>query len=159
MFLDLISFYVAHEEIYLTPSQYQLDYPITVCKMIVDQYSEQLIEQDLSLYPTYCSMLVSLYRMIDEMSISYPYIQKGLQYCQKEELLSLISSFYLHLVVYEKSQNNEEQALMYFYESLYLFKLQNKSPEFYKNFNYFINKHQLNINPELVTKYLPMPLN
>lgn len=159
IFLDLILFYAAHEEIYLKPSQYQLDYPITVCKIIIDQYVTELIEQDLSLYPTYCSMLVSLYRMLDNLLLAYPYIEKGLEFCKEEALLSLIPSFYLHLVVYEKGQNNEEIALMYFYESLYLLKLQNKEPEFYKNFHYFINKHQLNITPELVTKYLPIPLN
>lgn len=154
---DLLGGYMGHEEMTLHPN-YQLDYPIKVCLAVIEELLQRRILKDKTLFPSFCSLLATIYGVHDQPSLVYLYTMKGLDYCQRHLECTAIPDFYIQLVVYERLLGHEEEALKYFYEALYLYRLQNRPPTFYRALNYFIKNQQLNVDLDKVNQLLPKPL-
>ena len=154
---DILVGYMGHEEMTLHPN-YQLDYPITVSLAVIEELSHRKAIQDKTLFPSFCSLLAIIYGVHHQPSLIYLYTMKGLEYCQKHLECTTIPDFYIQLVVYERLLGHEEEALKYFYEALYLYRLQNRPPTFYRALNYFIKNQQLNVDLDKVNQLLPKPL-
>lgn len=154
---DLLMAHTAHEELTLHP-HYQLDYPITVCKAAIEELSQRKMIKDFSLFPSFCSMLASIYAVFKNTSFLHVYTTKGIKYCHEHSQFSSIPELYLQCVIYEKSIGNEEKALQYFYEALFLWRIQNRPSSFYRTIPYFIYNNNLNVNMEKINELLPTPI-
>ncbi|MDO5794809.1 MAG: hypothetical protein Q4Q00_11570, partial [Turicibacter sp.] len=64
----------------------------------------------------------------------------------------------LQLTTYEKLTGNEDKALQYFYEALFLYKTQNRTASFYRTLPYFIKNNELKVDMNKVNQLLPRPI-
>lgn len=154
---DLVLSYMVHEEITRHPN-YELDYPITVCTAMIDDLSKRKLIKDFSLLPTFRTLLASIYATFHNSSLLYTYAMKGLHYCQDHLQYSAIPGLYLQLTTYEKLTGNEDKALQYFYEALFLYKTQNRPASFYRTLPYFIKNNELKVDMNKVNQLLPRPI-
>ena len=152
IFFDFLIAYLGYEEKSHPISEYHLDFPITACTTALEDLSQRNTNCDLTLFPKFCSMLAMIYVVLENEALLKHYAMKGLKYCQVHSELALIPDLYMMLIYYEKLFGSDEKALHYFYESVYLYHLQNRQPIFYKNLDYFIREQQLNVDHERVKK-------
>ena len=147
---DFLVAYLGYEEKSRPISEYQLDFPTTACTTVIEELSQRSTNSDMTLFPKFCSMLAMIYVIVENEALLKHYAMKGVKYCQIHSELSLIPDLYMMLIYYERLFGSEERALQYFYESIYLYHLQNRQPIFYKNLDYFIREQQLNVDLEKV---------
>ena len=144
----------------LTIEQLDLVHDICLCYMNLEKYSQailiykQLIAyledhillDDFSLIPNYCYSLGSILLKTKEYECSKFYSLKGVEYCNKHFNLTKLPFLYCNLAIYEQVSNNSAQATQYLMDALFLFKMQNRPPSFYKGLNEFIKKYNFHID-------------
>lgn len=158
IFYELIYAYLGHEELTKEVSEYQFDYPITLCLAIINELENRQLLKDLKLFPRYCALLSVIYGVLENKEQLYLLVTKGIQYCQQNLEFSQIPTLYIGLIMYERLCQRPQKAVQYFYETLYLYRLQNKPPAFYKNLSHFIRTQQLDVDYKKVNQLLPKPM-
>lgn len=158
IYLSLIHGYTGCEELNPKPYETQFLYPLDLTLAVIEELSRRQNVKDFTLLPKYCSLASLMYGIRENPDALLLAVNKGIQYGQENLEFSVTPELYMSLVVYERLNNRPEQAVKKFYECLYLYKLQNKSPSFYKNISHFIRTQNLQVDVEKLNQLLPKPM-